>query len=155
MMKEKRMKRCYEVMTENPVSCLISDTVERAARLMQLEDIGAVPVVENYENKRLIGIVTDRDLALRVVGAGQNFKDLRVKDVMTPNPVTCYPSDDLDTARETMLQHQVRRLPAVNEDGQLVGIIAQADLATRVRDQQKTAEFLQEISTSAPLTVLP
>lgn len=151
--KEKLMNKCHEVMTENPVCCLASDSVGTAARWMQTKEIGAVPVVDNYQTKQLIGIVTDRDLTLRVIGAGRDIRNTRIGDVMTPKPVTCHPSDDLDTALELMARHQVRRIPVVDHDRQVVGIIAQADLATRLHDRRKVADLLQEVSQPDSLTV--
>lgn len=118
------MNKCHEVMTRNPVCCLASDNVETAAQSMRTEDIGALPVVENHQTRKLIGIVTDRDLALRVVGQGRETKSTMVREVMTPNPLTCRPSDDLDTALQIMAQQQVRQVPIVDNDGKVVGIIA-------------------------------
>lgn len=149
------MVKCREVMTENPVCCLTDDSVEQIAQWMQTEDIGSVPVVDNYQARRVIGIVSDRDLALRVLGAKREAKDTLVGDVMTPNPVTCDPSDDLEAVMDVMSQHQVRRIPVVSDNGQLVGIISQADLATRLRDPHKAADVLQEISQPNALTVHP
>ncbi len=88
------MNKCHEVMTENPVCCLASNSVEAVAQTMWTQDIGALPVVENHQTKKLTGIVTDRDLALRVVGQGKEVKATRVGDVMTPNPWACRPADD-------------------------------------------------------------
>lgn len=140
------MNKCFEVMTRNPVCCVPADELETVARHMQLEDIGSLPVVDSYETRRLIGIITDRDLALRVIAAGRDYHTMRVKDVMTPEPVTCHPMDDLDAALEAMAQHQLRRVPIVESNGQIVGIIAQADVATRLHNAPKTAEVIEGIS---------
>jgi signal-transduction protein with cAMP-binding, CBS, and nucleotidyltransferase domain len=121
------------------------------AQNMWAQDVGALPVVENHETKRLTGIVTDRDLALRVVGQGREVKATKAGDVMTPNPWACHPTDDLDTALEIMAQHQVRRIPIVNDDGQVVGIIAQADVATRLHNPPKTAAVVAEICSQLSL----
>jgi CBS domain-containing protein len=153
VIEENLMDKCSEIMTENPVCCLASDKVEAVAQWMRTENIGSIPVVENYQSRKLIGIVTDRDLALRVVGGGRNINSTTVGDVMTPDPVTCRPSDRIDRAMETMVQRQVRRIPTVSSDGQLVGIISQADLATRLHDPRKTADVLHEISQPNPLKV--
>jgi CBS domain-containing protein len=147
------MVKCSEVMTENPVCCLTDDSVERIAQWMQTEDIGAIPVVDNYQARRLIGIVTDRDLALRVMGLRRDAKNTLVGDVMTSRPVACAPSDDLEAVMDVMSQHQIRRIPVVEANGQLVGIISQADLATRLRDPHKAADVLQEVSQPNPLVV--
>lgn len=147
------MVKCQEIMTENPVCCLANDMVEGIAQWMRTEDIGAVLVVDSYQSRKLIGIVTDRDLALRVIGARRNPNDTRIGDVMTLNLITCQPTDDLEVALEAMAHHQIRRIPTVDRHGQLLGIISQADLATRLHDPQKAANVLQEISQPNPLSV--
>lgn len=147
------MVKCRDVMTENPVCCLTDDSVERIAQWMETEDIGSVPVVDNYQARKLIGIVTDRDLALRVIGAKRDPAATLVGEVMTPNPVTAHPSDDLEAAMEKMAQERIRRLPVVDESGQLVGIVAQADLVTRLRDPHKATDVIQEVSQPDTLAV--
>jgi len=140
------MTQCKQVMTENPVCCLGSDSISSVTQQMQIHDIGAMPVVADHGTKKLIGIVTDRDIALRVVGAERETKGTWVADVMTPNPVACHAIDNIDMAIEAMALHQVRRIPTVDDNGQLVGIISQADVATRLHDTHKTADVVTEIS---------
>jgi CBS domain-containing protein len=136
-------------MTQILCAALQHNNVEMAAQSMRAEDVGALPVVDGHQTRKLIGIVTDRDLAMRVVGQGRDAKSTMVREVMTPNPMTCRPSDDLDAALEIMAQRQVRRVPIVNNDGQVVGIIAQADVATRLHNPPKTAAVVAEISQPA------
>jgi CBS domain-containing protein len=140
------MNYCQEIMTENPVCCLANDKVYSVAQRMQTEDVGALPVVESHETRKLIGIVTDRDLAVRVVAASRDATNTPVGDVMTPDPVVCHPLDDLTTMLENMASHQIRRIPVVDEAGQVVGIIAQADIATRLNNHDKTGQVIEEIS---------
>lgn len=140
------MTKCNQVMTENPVCCLGSDSVSSVAQQMQIQDIGSIPVVADHQTKKLVGIVTDRDLALRVVGADRETQGTRVADVMTPNPVACHANDDVEMATDAMALHKLRRIPTVDDNGYLVGIIAQADIATRLHDTHKTAEVVTEIS---------
>ncbi len=140
------MQKCQEVMTRNPVTAVPTDTAEDVARLMRSLDIGPVPVVENQQTKKLIGIVTDRDLALKVVASRRQPKQIRVGEVMTRDPVTCQLEDDLQEALDAMGEHQVRRIPVVDKGGAIVGIIAQADVATRVEDPEKMAQLVEEIS---------
>ncbi|MDQ3562691.1 MAG: CBS domain-containing protein [Pseudomonadota bacterium] len=144
------MKKCNEVMTKNPIYCLPTDAVARAAQLMKNENIGPIAVIENEQTKKLVGIVTDRDLALKVVADGRDPKSTKVEEVMTRKVVTCRPDDDLQKALDAMSEHQLRRIPVVDDDNKLVGIIAQADVATRVNQPQKTAEIVREISQSSP-----
>ena len=140
------MKKCNEVMTKNPVCCLPDDMVTKAAELMKSKNIGSIPVIENEQTKKLVGIVTDRDLTLNVVAKGLDAKSTKVEAVMTRKVITCLESDDLQKALDAMAEHQLRRLPVVDNDNQVVGIIAQADVATRVDQPEKTAEMVKEIS---------
>jgi len=140
------MKKCNEVMTKNPVCCLPDDMVVKAAGLMKSGNIGSVPVIENEQTKKLVGIVTDRDLALKIVAEGRDAKSTKVADVMTGKVVTCRAEDDLQKALDAMAKHQLRRIPVVDNDDKVLGIIAQADVATRVDQPEKTGEMVKEIS---------
>lgn len=140
------MKKCNEVMTKNPLCCLPEDLVTKAAGLMKSENIGSIPIVENEQTRKLVGIVTDRDLTLKIVAEGLDAKSTKVEAVMTRKVVTCRAEDDLQKALDAMSEHQLRRIPVVDGDNKIVGIIAQADVATRVDQPQKTAEMVKEIS---------
>lgn len=141
------MKKCSDIMTKDLVYSKPDDSVDDVARLMKKEDIGPVLIVEESDQgKRLVGIVTDRDLAIKVVGEGRDPKKTKVKDVMTTKVVTCRADDDVQNAMNAMAQHQLRRIPVVDEYGMLVGIISQADVATRVNEPEETAEVVKEIS---------
>lgn len=137
---------CQDVMTENPECCVPDDTAATVAGIMKTKDVGSVPVCESSRSRRLVGIVTDRDLALHVVAEERDPSSTLVRDVMTRDPITCRPEDDLLQAIEGMQRRQVRRIPIVDREGMLVGIIAQADIATRFGEPEKTAETLEEIS---------
>ena len=108
-------------------------------------DVGPIPIVDNDETRRVVGIVTDRDLAIQVVADRRN-PDVPLEQVMTRQPLVCRNTDDLEIALEIMSDHQVRRVPIVDSHGRLVGIISQADLARRVSSPRTTAEILEEIS---------
>jgi len=138
--------KCADVMTGNLDCCEPTTTVAEVAKLMQAMNIGSVPVVDDLLSKKLIGLVTDRDLAINVVGKGLDSTTTQVSEVMSRDLVTCLPDDNLDTALMLMEQCRVRRIPVVNAANQVVGIIAQADLATRLKDPQLTHELLQRIS---------
>jgi len=144
------MKKCNEVMTKRPVCCLPNDMVAKVAQLMKSKDIGPVPIIESEQTKKLVGIVTDRDLALKIVAEGRDAKSTKAEEVMTRKVVTCRPEDDLQKALDAMSEHQLRRIPVVGDDNKLIGIIAQADVATRVNQPQKTADMVKAISQSSP-----
>lgn len=142
------MKKCSDVMTESLFYSSPEDTVSHVAQLMKTEDIGPVLIIDNEESKRLVGIVTDRDLALKVVAEGRDPQTTKVEEVMTRKVVTCRADDDVENAMKAMAQYQLRRIPVVDNDDRLVGIISQADVATRVDEPKKTAEVVKEISQS-------
>ena len=144
------MRTCNEVMTKNPVCCLPGDPVAKVAQLMKSTDIGSVPIVEDERSKRLVGIVTDRDLAVKMVAEGRDAKTATAEEVMSRSLVTCHPQDDVDTAVDAMSGNQLRRLPVVDDNGKIVGIIAQADVATRVNRSDATASMVKEISQTYP-----
>jgi CBS domain-containing protein len=140
------MKKCSEVMTENPTCCLPTDAASKAGGLMKSENVGSIPVIESEQTKKLIGIVTDRDLALQIVAQGRDPKSTKVADVMTQKIVTCRAGDDVQKALDAMSEFQLRRIPVVDEQDRIIGIIAQADVATRVDQPAETAEVVKEIS---------
>jgi len=140
------MKKCDEVMTKNPVCCLPGDLVAEAAKLMKSGNIGSVPVIENRQTQKLVGIVTDRDLALKIVAEGRDARSTKVEAVMTRKVVTCLAEDDTQKALDAMSEHQLRRIPIVDKDNKILGIIAQADVATRVNQSEKTAAMVKGIS---------
>ena len=142
------MKKCREVMTGHLVCCVATNTVPRIAKLIKTENIGSVPICEDRHGKTLLGIVTDRDLALQVVAENLDASSTRVQDVMTREPLTCRADDDLQTALDAMEKHQVRRIPVVDDDRRLIGMILQADVAVHSDQAQKTAEVVEEISRS-------
>ena len=136
------MGQIKELMTVKPRTVKQGDSIVDAAKLMKGEDTGVAPIVDG---DRLVGVVTDRDIAIRVVAEGRDPQSTKVEDVASQNLVTIDPQQDLDEALRLMAQHQVRRLPVVEEDGKLVGIIAQADVA-RHADSERTGEVVEEIS---------
>lgn len=120
--------RVKQIMTPDPACCTPDSTARDAAILMRDHDCGSIPVVENTENKRLVGTVTDRDLAVRGLAQGRG-PDTPVRDLMTPDPVSCVPEDEVEDLRQVMVRELVRRVPVVDDDGNVVGIVAQADIA--------------------------
>jgi CBS domain-containing protein len=128
--------KAREIMTDHPACCLPDDTLQHAAQLMEKNDCGCLPVVEDTESNRLIGVVTDRDLALRGMARG---KDLQtpVREVMSDSPSCCSPEDEIQEVERIMAERQVRRVPVINDAGCCVGMIAQADL---IREEQRASD---------------
>ena len=135
-------RKIRDVMTSNPRTIEPSTTVQEAAKLMRDEDVGPIPIVENGS---VSGIVTDRDIVLNVVAEGVDPTSTPVSQIASRDLVTVDPEQTLDEALRLMGQHQVRRLPVCEEDGRLVGIIAQADIALQ-SDDARTGEVVEEIS---------
>ena len=135
------MASIRDLMTSNPATAEPSTTVVDAARIMASEDVGPVPIVEGG---RLTGIVTDRDLVVRVLAESKDPNSTTVGEIASSDLTTVSPDTDLHEALDLMSASKVRRLPVV-EGGQLVGIVAQADIA-RAADEERTGEVVQDIS---------
>jgi CBS domain-containing protein len=135
-------KSIREAMTSNPCSIDAEKSVAYAAKMMREEDVGVAPIVEG---DRLVGVLTDRDIVVRVVAEGRAPDEVKAGDVASRDVVTLDPGQNLDEALRLMARHQVRRLPVVEEDGRLVGVVAQADVA-READVKETGEVVERIS---------
>ena len=131
--------RAHDVMTPNPAFCLIDDSVRRAAELMVQADCGAIPVVDRADGDRVVGIVTDRDIAVRVVAKGMAF-DTPVRQVMSGPPVTVWAEADVLEVERLMGEQQLRRILVTDEARHLLGIVAQADLARAAEKDQIRGE---------------
>lgn len=139
---------CSEVMTPSPTCCAPDQTVVEAAELMQREDVGLVPIVAGNSTK-LIGVLTDRDIVLKIVASGRDPRGTAVSEVMTSDPVACMPHESIEAVMELMASRQVRRIPIVDKDGALIGIVSQADIATRLSSAEETGQVVQAISEPA------
>jgi CBS domain-containing protein len=135
-------KAIRDVMTKNPCAIDADKPVAYAAKMMRDEDVGLAPIVEG---QKLIGTLTDRDIAIRVVAEGKDPQTTIVRDVATKRFVTIDSDQDLDEALRLMADNQVRRLPVLDQDGKLTGIVAQADVARHASDEQ-TGEVVEQIS---------
>ena len=143
--------KAKEIMTPNPVTLTPDDTIVHAAEVMRVRGLGMIPVVDGTSKLRLLGVITDRDIAIRCTAAG-HFGGCRVKDHMSIQPLeTVSPGDDILTVADHMERRRVRRVPVVEDGDRLVGVIAQADLATKVGrgDPKLVEELLERISTAA------
>lgn len=135
-----------DVMTKDPSCVTATATIREAAQVMQRENVGIIPVVEENQNKRLLGVVTDRDIAIRAVAEGRDGAT-RVSEVMSSSRIkTCTPNDSVDDAMNAMATEQVRRIPIVDERGALVGIVAQADIVRKAKDGASAERTVREIS---------
>jgi CBS domain-containing protein len=135
-------KSIKDTMTSNPCSIDADKPVSYAAKMMRDEDVGLAPIVEG---DRLVGTLTDRDIAVRVVAEGRDAESTTVREVASRDVVTVNPEQGLDEALSLMAEHQVRRLPVVEENGRLVGVVAQADVAEHA-DSSETGRMVEKIS---------
>lgn len=134
-----------EIMTKEPACCTPQTRAEEAARMMSEHDCGSLPVVQNDDSHRLVGVVTDRDIAVRGVAQGRG-PEARVEELMTRDPECCPVDADVEEVEAVMRRAQVRRVPIIDASGELVGIIAQADLARKLHDEQEVGELVEHIS---------
>ncbi|MGI9055028.1 MAG: CBS domain-containing protein [Pyrinomonadaceae bacterium] len=141
-------QKCRDIMTKNPTVANREMTLQEVAALMRDGDFGVLPVVEKDSNK-LVGILTDRDVVVRAVAEGKNITETTVGETMSEKLYTAKPDDFVFEAVRTMGERQVRRIPIVDNEGILQGIIAMADIALEMEDQREIAETLEDISSGA------
>jgi CBS domain-containing protein len=141
---------CKDLMTPDPACCVPRDSVVTAAMIMKSQNVGAVPVVSDHESKNIIGMVTDRDLVIRVIAEQREYYSTRVSDVMSKDIVTCRVDDDYNEVLDAMKQHQIRRVPVVDSQKRLVGIVAQADVARQKDEPEEVAHTVRHISEPGP-----
>ncbi len=146
---ELRRMRAADIMTENPEIVTPDASLADAARKMRDLNVGIIPVVESEQNRRLRGVITDRDIAIRAVAEGLDASTTRVSDVMTTDVETCNKNDSVQNVLQLMEREQVRRVPITDREGRLVGIVAQADVATDLDSDagsRRVANTLERIS---------
>jgi CBS domain-containing protein len=137
--------KVHEVMTDRPRCVTPETSVSEAAQLMETDNIGSLPILDG---EQLAGMVTDRDIVIRAVAKGKDPRGMPVREVASREElVTVHADDDLSDALKLMASHQVRRLPVVDQDNRLVGILAQADIASEAKEKA-VGEMVEEISKS-------
>jgi CBS domain-containing protein len=140
-------------MTPDPVCCLTTDSAQKVAGILCKQGVGSIPVVTDHESRKLVGIITDRDLCCSVVANGLNPQSTRIEKFVSLNPVACREGDSLDSCERLMQERKVRRIPVVDGDGRVIGIVSQADLALKDKPE-KVAKTVAEVSkppSSAPV----
>ena len=142
-----------DVMSKNLYCCVASDTAQAAAKTMMAQSVGALPVVADSTNRKLQGIVTDRDLCCSVVAGAKLAETTRIADVMTRNPIVCAAENTLEDCEELMQKHRVRRLPVTDKQGRCIGVVSQADIALHA-PAGRVAKMVSEISKPAKRRVV-
>lgn len=136
-----------DLMTPDPASCLGDTPVADAARMMAERDCGQIPVVEG-KTRKVVGVVTDRDIVCRAVARNRNPLDLKIESVMSSPAVTVSETSDAEEVTRVMEKHQIRRVPVVNQNGELSGMVSQADIARR-RSSREAGELVKGVSEPA------
>jgi CBS domain-containing protein len=138
--------KAQDIMSKNPTCVTPDTTLADAARLMKTENIGVLPVVESQSSKRLVGVLTDRDIAVRAVAEGRDGSSTSVGHIMSSNVRTSATGDSVSDVMDLMGREQVRRVPVVDERGALVGIISQADIVLEAKDETRAEKTIEQIS---------
>jgi CBS domain-containing protein len=134
-----------DIMSHDPVCCLATDTAQHVAKTMCDRNVGSVPVVKDQQSRKLIGMITDRDLCCSVIARGLDPKKTTIEKCMTANPITCSESDSVESCGRRMQERQVRRIPIVDSSNRVIGIVAQADLALNDKPE-RVSKTVAEIS---------
>jgi CBS domain-containing protein len=135
-----------EIMTKNPACCFDTTSLRDAAQMMAEHDCGCIPVIDDDENKRPIGTITDRDITIRSLAHSRDPLNMVVGDIMTARPTTIGEDASFDECYRSMEKNQIRRILVVNKKGECVGIVAQADIARKAGCENETAELVKEVS---------
>jgi CBS domain-containing protein len=135
--------KAQDIMAKNPTAVTPDTPIRDAARLMKEENVGMLPVIQDQSSRKLVGVITDRDIVVRAVAEGR--ESATVRDAMTPNVRTARPDDSAKSVMDIMAKEQVRRVPIVDDTGALVGIVAQADIV-READDERAERTVEKIS---------
>ncbi|MEA2571113.1 MAG: hypothetical protein QOI24_3114 [Acidobacteriota bacterium] len=142
-MAQEKSQRVRDIMTPNPSTVSEKDSVRDAARIMADQDTGVVPVVNG---RKVVGLITDRDIVVRLVAAGKDPASANVRDAMTSSVRSVRDDSSVDDALKLMSNAQIRRVPVVNESDELVGIVSVRDIATETNRDSKVGQAIEDIS---------
>ena len=134
-----------DVMSQDPVCCLPTDNAQAVAKMMCEEDVGLMPVVSDQQTKQLLGVITDRDLCCKVMARGMDPKATLIGDHITQHPFTCRDGENIEKCERLMQEHQVRRVPIVDGNNCVIGMVSQADLALKEKPD-RLSKTVAEIS---------
>ena len=134
-----------DIMTKDPACCTADTNLQEVAKLMLEHDCGETPVVESKKSRKLLGVITDRDITIRTVAKGKNPLELTAGDCMSSPAVTVTQEMSIDDCCTVMEEKKVRRVPVVDEKGNCCGIVAQADIA-RHASKQETGDVVKKVS---------
>jgi CBS domain-containing protein len=136
-----------DIMSANPGCCTAEDSAQNVAKMMCDLNVGSIPVVADRESRTLVGMITDRDLCCSVLAHGLDSKTTMVREFVSYSPVSCREGENVDRCEHLMQEHQIRRIPVVDGQNRVIGIVAQADLALKDKPE-KVHKTIAEISKS-------
>ena len=142
-----------EIMSRDPSCCVLSDTAQTVAQILCDRNIGSMPVVANQVSRKLVGMITDRDLCCSVVAQGMDPKSTPIVKLITLAPLTCRDGENIEICERLMQEHQVRRIPIVDAEDRIIGIVSQADLALKDKPERVSKTVAEISKTSRPSIV--
>jgi CBS domain-containing protein len=134
-----------EIMSRDQVCCALGDSAQQVARILCDRNIGSMPVVADQQSLKLIGMITDRDLCCSIIAEGLDPKTTKIDKLFTLEPLTCRDGENVESCERLMQEHQVRRIPVVDAEDRVIGIVAQADLALKDKPE-RVSKTVAEIS---------
>jgi CBS domain-containing protein len=141
-----------EIMSRDPACCLVSDSAQTVAKILCERNIGSMPVVADREQRKLVGMITDRDLCCSIIAQGLDPKTTQIEKVVTRSTFTCRDGENVEACERLMQEHQIRRIPIVDAEDRVIGIVSQADLALKDKPE-RVSKTVAEISRPSQSTI--
>jgi CBS domain-containing protein len=139
-----------EIMSRDPICCVLSDSAQTVAQILCDRNVGSLPVVANQQSRKLVGMITDRDLCCSIVARGMDPKTTPIEKFITLAPLSCRDGENIETCERQMQEHQVRRIPIVDAEDRVIGIVSQADLALKDKPERVSKTVAEISKTSRP-----
>jgi len=134
-----------EIMSRDPACCVLSDSAQTVAKILCDRNIGSMPVLADQQSRKLVGMITDRDLCCSVIAQGLDPKTTQIEKLISFPPMSCRDGENIETCERLMQEHQVRRVPIVDAEDRVIGIVSQADLALHDK-AERVSKTVAEIS---------
>ena len=141
-----------EIMTRDPACCVLSDTAQTVAQILCDRNVGSMPVVADQQSRTLVGMITDRDLCCSVIAQGLDPKTTQIEKFISLPPLACRDGENVETCERLMQEHQVRRIPVIDAEDRIIGIVSQADLALHDKPE-RVSKTVAEISKTSPPSI--
>ena len=139
-----------EIMSRDPACCVLSDSAQTVAKILCDRNIGSMPVLADQQSRKLVGMITDRDLCCSVIAQGLDPKTTQIEKLISFPPMSCRDGENIETCERLMQEHQVRRVPIVDAEDRVIGIVSQADLALHDKAERVSKTVAEISKTSQP-----